>query len=93
MTREIVGSEKALFLSTRATQMSPWVGKSPQKWLASIGYKSPVVERLAISPTRSELYTLWDNPTVSAQDCAWVTMAWGGMRTDHGRMLKDSDGG
>jgi hypothetical protein len=90
MTREIVDSEKAVFLSTLATPLRPWVGKSPKKWLAKIGYKSPIVERLAISPTRSELYALWGSPTVSAQDCAWVTMAWGGMRADHGRMLKDS---
>lgn len=90
MKFEIVDAEKVIFLQSCRTSLRTWEGKSPQKWFTKVGYKAVALGALITSPTRDELYRLWADPTVTVADCAWVTMAWGGMRTDHGRMLEKS---
>lgn len=89
--REIVDTEKAIFLKSSSTPLRRWEGKPPQQWLAGVGYSSATLLAMMLTaPTRSGLYELWADQTVAVEDCAWITLAWGGMRTDHGRMLKAS---
>lgn len=65
----------------------PWVAtRVPQTWARNVGAPRDVYNKLSPKQlTRDELKRLCSDPRVSSELVFLSTMAWGGMKIDHGR--------
>lgn len=82
-----VHANLSFFEKCYAEPLTPWIGRPPKAWLTNIG--SAMASDAAVpveSPSRKMLYDLWSSDT-DTEVCALVTLAWGGMRVNHGRAL------
>lgn len=63
-----------------------WVGGRPKQWAEQV--MDGTWDHLPDQPiSRQQLIELCSNPEYSEIDCILSTMAWGGLRRDHGRIL------
>lgn len=76
------------FKTAYLTPLGTWQGKRPAAWADRIEPGLAKSLNLTDTPlTRTTLKNLWRDRNVTVEACVMATMAWGGMRADHGRRL------
>lgn len=84
----LIASEFSVFTAHQATSLAVWPGKSPHRWAGHIDASLQSLVGLPMAaPTRASLRALWRSPSnvVSTEFCVLATVAWGGMKANHGR--------
>jgi hypothetical protein len=82
----IQSAQFSIFSQMQAIPLPAWSGKKPHQWAGNVSLvlqALPGVSRTAL--TRSALRSMWLNPAIATEVCVLSTMAWGGMKTNHGQ--------
>lgn len=84
----IQASQFTIFSRMQGVPLPAWSGKKPYQWaghVCKVAQMLPGVSNVVL--TRSALRSLWRNPQITTEVCVLSTMAWGGMKTNHGHDL------
>lgn len=84
----LIPEQVEAFSRLAAQHSECWIGASPRAWAASFTTDPQLLAFLsAESLSRTQLFELWRNQAVPTEACFLSTMAWGGMRRNHGAAI------